>query len=43
MDDPNPDDPLIPEIANLYKEDKNKHDEFAKAYTIKYASEYSES
>jgi ubiquitin-conjugating enzyme E2 D len=43
IDDPNPDDPLIPEIANLYKENRNKHDEIAKAYTMKYASEYSDS
>ena len=26
MDDPNPDDPLVPEIAELLKKDKEKHD-----------------
>ena len=28
--DPNPDDPLVPEIANLLKSDRKKHDETAK-------------
>ena len=37
MDDPNPDDPLVPEIANLYKKNKEKHDKTAKLYTEKYA------
>ena len=39
MDDPNPDDPLMPDIANLYKKNKIKHDEYAKNYTSKYASQ----
>lgn len=38
MDDPNPDDPLMPDIANLYKNNKIKHDENAKIYTKKYAN-----
>ena len=37
MDDPNPDDPLMPEIANLYKVNKEKHNENARNYTNKYA------
>lgn len=35
--DCNPDDPLVPEIANLYKSDRNLHDINAKNWTIKYA------
>ena len=37
MDDPNPNDPLVPEIANLYKKNKESHDIKAKNYTTKYA------
>ena len=36
--DPNPGDPLMPEIANQYKNDREKHDQEAKAWTLKYAS-----
>jgi len=42
MDDPNPDDPLVPEIADLLKRDKTKHDETARMYTLKHATEFSE-
>ena len=42
MDDPNPDDPLVPEIANLYQLNRVKHDQIASTYTHKYAIEYSE-
>merc|ERR1711953_1473059 len=35
--DPNPDDPLVPEIARLYKMDKTKYEEVAKEWTRKYA------
>lgn len=38
MDDPNPDDPLMPEIANLYKKDKESHDKKAVTYTTRYAN-----
>lgn len=38
LTDPNPDDPLVPEIAKLYKEDRKAHDETAKAWTEKYAT-----
>ena len=37
MDDPNPDDPLMPEIAELYKNNIEKHNENASSYTIRYA------
>ena len=37
MDDPNPDDPLSPEVAELYTTDKNKHDDTARKWTQKYA------
>lgn len=42
MDDANPDDPLVPDIADLYKNDREKHDENARLYTLKYAMEYAE-
>tara|TARA_B100001057_G_scaffold457446_1_gene505731 strand:+ start:33 stop:479 length:447 start_codon:yes stop_codon:yes gene_type:complete len=35
--DPNPDDPLVSEIANLYKSNKKKHDKNARLYTLQYA------
>ena len=35
--EPNPDDPLVPEIAKLYKKDKEKHNQNAREYTLKYA------
>ena len=37
LSDPNPDDPLVPEIAELLKNDKIKHDKNAKEWTQKYA------
>jgi|TARA_B110000259_G_scaffold873_1_gene1105 ubiquitin-conjugating enzyme E2 D/E len=39
MTDPNPDDPLVCSIADLLKHDKNKHDETARALTLKYATD----
>ena len=39
MDDQNPDDPLMLDIANLYKHDKEKFIEMAKNHTLKYAIE----
>jgi ubiquitin-conjugating enzyme E2 D len=33
MDDPNPDDPLRPELADLYKEDRELYDKRARFYT----------
>ena len=38
MEDPNPDDPLVPEIADIYKNDKNKFIQSAKEYTLLHAS-----
>ena len=36
--DPNPDDPLVPDIARLYKQDKEKYMRTAQLWTIQYAS-----
>ena len=38
LSDPNPDDPLAPEIARLYKTDREEFNRIAKEYTIKYAN-----
>lgn len=38
MDDPNPSDPLSPEVADLYVSDREKHDETARTWTKRYAS-----
>jgi ubiquitin-conjugating enzyme E2 D/E len=35
--DPNPDDPLVPEIANVYKTNKEKYRKHAEEWTKKYA------
>ena len=37
MDDPNPNDPLVPAIADLFIKNRGEHDERAKLYTLKYA------
>jgi len=37
LTDPNPDDPLVAEIARVYKNDKTKHDATAREWTRKYA------
>jgi ubiquitin-conjugating enzyme E2 D len=34
---PNVDDPLLPEIAHMYKTDRPKYDEIARKCTLKYA------
>lgn len=34
--DPNPDDPLVPEIAHIYKTDRAKYDETAREWTRKF-------
>lgn len=34
LNDPNPNDPLEPNIASLYRTDRAKHDELAKAQTV---------
>ena len=35
--DPNPDDPLVPEIAQLYKTDRSRYEETAREWARKYA------
>ena len=35
--DPNPDDPLVPEIARLFKTDVGKYNDCAREWTRKYA------
>jgi len=37
LTDPNPDDPLVPDIAQLLKTDKARHDSTAREWTSKYA------
>ncbi|KAH1153275.1 hypothetical protein AAZX31_18G050900 [Glycine max] len=37
LTDPNPDDPLVPEIAHMYKADKAKYEATARSWTQKYA------
>lgn len=39
LDDPNPDDPLVPSIARLYKENREKYNEEARHWTMVYAVE----
>ena len=39
LSDPNPDDPLAPEIAEVFRNDRAKHDETAAAYSARYACE----
>lgn len=36
LTDPNPDDPLVPEIAQLYRSDRARHDATAREWTAKY-------
>ena len=38
LTDPNPDDPLVPEIARLYKSKRKQYEKTAKEWTRKYAS-----
>lgn len=38
LTDPNPDDPLVPEIARQYKTDKPKYEKTAREWTAKYAT-----
>lgn len=37
LTEPNPEDPLVPEIARLYKTDRKKYEESARDWTRKYA------
>jgi ubiquitin-protein ligase len=38
LTDPNPDDPLVPEIARLYKTDRARYESVAREHTRKYAT-----
>ena len=38
LTDANPDDPLVPEIANLYKNNREQHDNTAREWTQRYAT-----
>jgi len=38
LTDPNPDDPLVPEIAKLFKTNRKEHDKNAAEWTRKYAT-----
>lgn len=37
LTDANPNDPLVPEIAHVYRTNRSEFDERARAYTLKYA------
>ena len=37
LTDPNPDDPLVPEIAHVYKTDRARYESTAREWTRKYA------
>lgn len=37
LNDPNPDDPLVPDIADLYKRDRAAYESKAREYTARYA------
>eukprot|EP00038_Savillea_parva_P005931 m.160719 g.160719 ORF g.160719 m.160719 type:complete len:148 (+) comp11985_c0_seq1:117-560(+) len=37
LTDPNPDDPLVPDIARIFKTDKAKYEKTAREWTSKYA------
>jgi ubiquitin-conjugating enzyme E2 D/E len=38
LTDPNPDDPLVPEIAQLYKSNRQAYEEMARSWTNQYAT-----
>lgn len=40
LTDPNPDDPLVPEIAHLYKSNRAEYEMTARQWTIQYATEH---
>jgi len=42
MNDPNPDDPLMPDIAELFTKDRKRHDETAREWVKLYAQEDTE-
>ncbi|GBB85276.1 hypothetical protein RclHR1_11830007 [Rhizophagus clarus] len=40
LNDPCPDDPLVPEVAHVYKTDRTRYEATAREWTRKYASDY---
>lgn len=38
LTDPNPDDPLVPDIARIYRSNRTQYLETAKEWTVRYAS-----
>ena len=38
LSDPNPDDPLVPEIANIFKRDRKRYERNAAVWTARYAT-----
>jgi ubiquitin-conjugating enzyme E2 D/E len=38
LSDPNPNDPLVPEIAKIYNSNRNNYNQTAKEWTLKYAT-----
>jgi len=40
LNEPNPDNPLAPEIAHVYKTDRARYETIAREWTRKYASKY---
>mmetsp|Transcript_44751 Transcript_44751/g.59429 ORF Transcript_44751/g.59429 Transcript_44751/m.59429 type:complete len:111 (+) Transcript_44751:131-463(+) len=38
LTDPNPDDPLVPEIATLYKNDRSKYEQTAREWTSRFGT-----
>ena len=40
LTDPNPDDPLVPDIANLFKADKKRYNDNAREWTRKFAMQF---
>ncbi|THU48338.1 hypothetical protein C4D60_Mb09t25180 [Musa balbisiana] len=40
LTDPNPDDPLVPEIAHIYKTDRNMYETTSRSWNQKYAMVY---
>ena len=38
LDDPNLDDPLVPEIAQQCRDDRDEYNRIARMYTLKYAT-----
>uniref|UniRef100_A0A6B2LQ91 UBC core domain-containing protein n=1 Tax=Arcella intermedia TaxID=1963864 RepID=A0A6B2LQ91_9EUKA len=38
LDDPNPEEPLVPEIAKLFKTDREAYNRIAREWVVKYAT-----